>query len=82
VLDIVGRIALANGNAQLRDAIRVLMEQGKQHIVLNLAGVDFMDRSGLGELVRTHARVRSHGGQLKIVNPSACPRFIENDQCP
>jgi anti-sigma B factor antagonist len=46
------------------------MEQGKKHIVLNLAGVDFIDSSGLGELVRTHATVRSHGGQLKIVNPS------------
>jgi anti-sigma B factor antagonist len=70
VLDIVGRIALANGNAQLRDAIRVLMEPGKKHIVLNLAGMDFIDSSGLGELVRTHATVRSHGGQLKMVNPS------------
>jgi anti-sigma B factor antagonist len=70
VLDIVGRIALMDGSAQLRDAIGVLMEQGKKRIVLNLAGVDFVDSSGLGELVRTHASVRSHGGQLKLLNPS------------
>jgi anti-sigma B factor antagonist len=70
VVDIVGRIALADGSGQLRDVIRVLMEQGKKHIVLNLAGVDFVDSSGLGELVRTHASVRTHGGQLKLVNPS------------
>src|ERR1700736_3177570 len=70
VVDIVGRIALADGSAGLRDAIRVLLERGKKHIVLNLAGVDFIDSSGLGELVRTHASVRSHGGQLKLVNPS------------
>jgi anti-sigma B factor antagonist len=70
VVDIVGRIALAEGSAQLRDAIRLLMEQGKKRIVLNLAGVDFIDSSGLGELVRTHATVRSHGGQLRLLNPS------------
>jgi anti-sigma B factor antagonist len=70
VLDIVGRIALIDGSAQLRDAIGVLMEQGKKRIVLNLGGVDFVDSSGLGELVRTHASVRSHGGQLKLLNPS------------
>ena len=70
VVDIVGRIALMDGSAQLRDAVRVLMEQGKKRIVLNLAGVDFVDSSGLGELVRTHASVRSHGGQLKLLNPS------------
>lgn len=70
VLDIVGRIALLDGSAQLRDAIGVLMKQGKKRIVLNLAGVDFVDSSGLGELVRTHASVRSHGGQLKLLNPS------------
>jgi anti-sigma B factor antagonist len=70
VVDIVGRMALAEGSAQLRDAIRMLMEQGTKRIVLNLAGVDFIDSSGLGELVRTHASVRSHGGQLRLVNPS------------
>jgi anti-sigma B factor antagonist len=70
VVDIVGRIALPDGSAQVRDAIHALMEQGKKHIVLNLAGVDFVDSSGLGELVRTHASVRSHSGQLKLVNPS------------
>jgi anti-sigma B factor antagonist len=70
VLDIVGRLALADGTAAVRDVIGSLVQQGKKHIVLNLAAVDFVDSSGLGELVRTHASVRSHGGQLKLANPS------------
>jgi len=70
VVDIVGRLALADGTAAVRDAIGSLVQQGKKHIVLNLAAVDFVDSSGLGELVRTHASVRSHGGQLKLANPS------------
>jgi anti-sigma B factor antagonist len=70
VVDIVGRMALADGTAALRDVMRSLAEQGKKHIVLNLSAVNFVDSSGLGELVRTHASVRSHGGQLKLANPS------------
>ena len=69
VVDIVGRLALTDGTAAMREAIRVPLEQGKKHIIINLAAVDFVDSSGLGELVRTHASVRSHGGQLKLVNP-------------
>jgi anti-sigma B factor antagonist len=70
VVDIVGRLALGDGTAALRDVMRNFAEQGKKHIILNLAAVNFVDSSGLGELVRTHASVRSHGGQLKLVNPS------------
>ena len=70
VVDIVGRLALADGTAAIRDVIASVVQQGKKHIVLNLAAVDFVDSSGLGELVRTHASVRSLGGQLKLANPS------------
>jgi anti-sigma B factor antagonist len=70
VVDVVGRIALADGTALVRDTIRSLLEQRKQRIVLNLAAVDFVDSSGLGELVRSQVSIRSHGGQLKLVSPS------------
>jgi len=70
VVDIVGRIALADGTALVRDTIRRLADQGKEHIILNMSGVDFLDSAGLGELVRAHASVRSRGGQLKLANPS------------
>ena len=70
VVDLVGRLAQGDGTAALRDVMRSLAEQGKKHIILNLAAVNFVDSSGLGELVRTHASVRSHGGQLNLVNPS------------
>jgi anti-sigma B factor antagonist len=70
VVDIVGRIALADGTALVRDTIRQLVDQGKKRIVLNMSGVEFIDSSGLGELVRAHASMRSRGAQLKLVNPS------------
>jgi anti-anti-sigma factor len=70
VVDIVGRLALADGTAAVRDVVGSLVQQGKKHIVLNFLAVDFVDSSGLGELVRTHASVRRHGGQLKLANLS------------
>jgi anti-sigma B factor antagonist len=70
VVDVVGRIALADGTALIREAVRSLLEQGRYRLVLNLTAVDFVDSAGLGELVRTHASVHNHGGELKILNPS------------
>jgi len=71
VADIIGKIALAEGTGMLRDTVRNFLERGHNRILLNLEGVDFIDSAGLGELVRTHASVRSRGGHLKLVNPSA-----------
>jgi anti-sigma B factor antagonist len=69
-IDVIGRIALSDGTAMVRDTIRSVRDRGDKRIVLNLSGVDFVDSSGLGELVRTHTSVRHHGGQLKIASPS------------
>jgi anti-sigma B factor antagonist len=71
VADIIGKIALAEGTGMLRDTVRNFLERVHNRILLNLEGVDFIDSAGLGELVRTHASVRSRGGHLKLVNPSA-----------
>jgi anti-sigma B factor antagonist len=71
VADIIGKIALAEGTGMLRETVRNFLEHGHNRILLNLEGVDFIDSAGLGELVRSHASIRSRGGQLKLVNPSA-----------
>jgi anti-sigma B factor antagonist len=70
VADFVGKIALTEGSGLLRETLRTFLEQGHTRILLNLERVDFIDSAGLGELVRTHAAVRSRGGQLKLVRPS------------
>ena len=45
----------------LSDALR-----DRPFVILNLGGVDFIDSSALGLIVRFHARARSAGGQLKM----------------
>ncbi len=68
VLDISGRITLGEGNVMLREIVRELADKGNMRIVLNLAGVSYVDSSGLGELVKTHTTIRNRGGDLKLAS--------------
>jgi anti-sigma B factor antagonist len=68
ILDIHGRIVLGDEIHTLRDAVRSLVSQGKKKIILNLADVDYLDSSGVGELVGSFTTVRNAGGELKLLN--------------
>lgn len=75
ILDVCGRISVGEGNVMLREIVRDLVEKGRKRILLNLQEVNFVDSSGLGELVSIHTTLRKAGGQMKLVNPS--PRVQE-----
>jgi hypothetical protein len=62
VADIIGKIALAEGTGILRDAVAIFWNVGIK-ILLNLEA-SFHRQRGLGELVRTHASVRSRPAHL------------------
>jgi len=68
ILDIRGRIVLGDEIGQLRMAVRGLVGEGKKKIILNLAEVDYIDSSGVGELVGSFTTVRNAGGELKLLN--------------
>jgi anti-sigma B factor antagonist len=68
VLDMGGKITIGEGSVALRSAIRRLLEEGKKKILLNLAGVGYIDSSGIGELVSSYTAINKDGGQLKLLN--------------
>jgi anti-sigma B factor antagonist len=68
IVDINGRITLGDETGQLRDAVHNLIAAGKKKIVLNLAHVDYIDSSGVGELVSSYTTVRNAGGELKLLS--------------
>lgn len=70
ILDVQGRIVLGDEIGDLRDAVRNLLAEGKKKIILNLAEVDYIDSSGVGELVGAFTTVRNAGGELKLLNLS------------
>jgi anti-sigma B factor antagonist len=68
IVDLNGRITLGDETGKVREAIRSLIANGKKKIILNLAKVDFIDSSGVGELVSSFTAVRNSGGDLKLLN--------------
>ena len=68
VLDMSGKITIGEGSVALRTAIRRLLEEGKKRILLNLAGVSYIDSSGIGELVASFTAITNAAGQLKLLN--------------
>ena len=68
VLDLKGKITLGEGDELLKDKVNSLVNQGHKKIVLNLAGVPYIDSAGLGEVVRTFTTVSRQGGNLKLLN--------------
>jgi anti-sigma B factor antagonist len=67
VVDLSGRITLGDGSALLRKTIRGLLADERKKILLNLADVDYIDSSGIGELVSGFTAVKSQGGDLKLL---------------
>jgi anti-sigma B factor antagonist len=68
IVDLSGRIVLGDGSAGLRDLVRDLAREGTKKILLNLRNVDYIDSSGLGELVCAFTSMRNQGGELKLLN--------------
>lgn len=68
ILDMTGEVRIGEGAVALRDSIRNLADQGKNRVLLNLAGVKYMDSSGVGELIANYTTVTRGGGQLKLLN--------------
>src|SRR5215210_3772376 len=68
ILDLSGEVRIGEGSISLRDAIRNLADGGKTKLLLNLAGVKYMDSSGIGELIANYTTVKRQGGQLKLLN--------------
>ena len=68
ILDMSGKITIGEGSVALRGAIRRLLEEGKKKILLNLAGVNYIDSSGIGELVSSYTAINKEAGELKLLN--------------
>jgi len=77
---LAGRIVLGEGSALLRDLFRDLVREGNKKIRLNLSDVNYIDSSGLGELVSAFTSMRSQGGELKLLNLTKRVRLLLRSQ--
>lgn len=68
VVDLKGKLTLGSGDVRLRQIIRDLLSRDEKRIILNLAGVSYMDSAGVGELVASYTTAEAQGATLKLLN--------------
>lgn len=68
IVDCNGRITLGEGSVVLRDTVKDLLAKGQKKILLNLGDVNYIDSSGIGELVSAYTTAKNQGGELKLLN--------------
>jgi len=67
ILDLAGRITIGEGTIVIRKRILELLGKDQRKFLLNLAEVDYIDSSGLGEIVASYTTVRNAQGDLKLL---------------
>jgi anti-sigma B factor antagonist len=68
ILDFKGRIAAGPEATAMREKVAEVTAASKRNLVLNLAGVDYIDSTGLGALVVCVTGLRKLGGNMKLLN--------------
>lgn len=62
ILDCSGKLYLREGTVPLRTVLGEILKTRHRKIVLNLAGVDDIDTSGIGELASSYVQIEIGGG--------------------
>jgi anti-sigma B factor antagonist len=68
ILDLTGRLWILD--LPLRDLMVGLLTDGNRHFVLNLGNVEYIDSSGLGQLITIWSSVRNKGGHMTVLSPT------------
>ena len=76
ILDLSGRLSLGEelafgpgSGVVLSETVRGLTKKGQRKILLNLAGLTYVDSSGVGQLVGALTSARNQGGDVKLLKP-------------
>ena len=75
IVDCSGRLVFGDESLCLREHAKELLKSNKI-LVLNLAGVTYIDSGGLGVLVGLLTSARAAGGDLKLASPNARAREV------
>ena len=69
IVEVVGKLTSIESGA-LRNSISRLLQEGRKQIVLNLRRLEYLDSSGIGDLVQAYLSVVKRGGEMKVIGLS------------
>lgn len=67
ILDYSGKITLGEGTMSIRTSVKDALREGANKILLNCAGVSYIDSAGVGELVSAYVTASGNGAKLKLL---------------
>lgn len=68
ILDLNGKLTIDSGAQLLKDKCESLVFQRRTQVIVNLAGVPYIDSGGLGQLVACYTTLAKAGGRLTLTN--------------
>jgi anti-sigma B factor antagonist len=66
VLSITGKVLGGPESDRLRSELERVLSSGDRHLLIDLAGVPWMNSAGLGILLAAYSRLREQGGILRF----------------
>jgi anti-sigma B factor antagonist len=66
VISLTGAILGGPEAAALNNELHGLIDAGRKHAVIDLAGVSLMNSSGLGMLISSYTSLKHAGGELRL----------------
>jgi anti-sigma B factor antagonist len=69
LVEVIGRVD-SDSTPTLDQSVEKALASGRNQIILDLSGVQYMNSVGLRELVQLWKRVQNTGGALIVANPS------------
>jgi len=67
ILDLKGRVRVGGTSLALHRSVRTLIQEDKTLVLLNLAGVTYIDSCGFGEMIAAQVTLIRKGGELKLL---------------
>jgi len=70
ILEVSGKIMGGPDSELFTNTLKTLVHQGKKRVVVDLAGVSWVNSTGLGILISGYSTLKRSNGEMKLVNVS------------
>lgn len=69
IVDFEGSLVIGVSEEIVSETVKQLLTDGYTNVLLNLSNVDYVDSSGLGDLVQSYKMAQRAGATVKLLRP-------------